>query len=420
MKTLRYATIVLVALFAFGCAAHRVEAPEKVKEPLLTIEQFQERWQVIVDTYIKPLPDTQEARLACFQKLITKGLEECLGDRQSHYLSKEKMSAMYEDIQGFYAGIGLELSDDMPVKIVSILEDSPAQRSGMFEVGDTIIEVDGKDVTREATVRVAGKIRGLAGTDITMRVKRGGNMLSPIPLVRARIVNHPVHAMDIDENITYIKIGQFNQQTPGELFDEMTKRLLVLLNDDVGIFNPRLKKFVIDLRGNPGGLVEVVGMMSYLFADSEDDIVITTMSRKGEEVNHAGQFVRDISLIPVGIFREVELSVLIDGGSASASEIFAEFLHQSMGVPLVGKKSYGKGSVQQIISFEEGDALYITIAEYVVGKNKTRINKIGIQPEYEVEGKAPVRKTSHDPLADPANDPQLRKAIELLRAKPRN
>ncbi|MDP3779375.1 MAG: S41 family peptidase [bacterium] len=418
MKMLKCAIILLAVVFAFGCAARYgkvAEAPEKLQ---LTLEQFQEHWQIIVDMYVQPLPDTPEARLACFQKLIAKGLEECLNDRQSHYLTKEAVGKIFEELVGFYAGVGLELSHtDNPVTIVSVIEESPAEKSGKFQAGDAIIEVDGQDVTKESSQSLVGKIRGSADSGVTLRVKRSGKKHEPVALTRQMIFKRTVRALDIGQDITYIKIEHFNNPTPMELFHEISKRLLVQLRGNIWALNFDAKKFVIDLRGNPGGSVDAVGSMSYFFAESEDEVVLTTESRKGEKIDRAGKFMSPSDGIPPGIFRDLWLAVIIDGGSASASEIFAEFLNQSIGVPRVGTRSFGKGSVQQIISLEQGDGLYLTIAEYFVGKNRTPINKIGIQPEYEVEDTAPVKETSRNLAVDPANDPQLRKAIELLRQR---
>ncbi len=420
MKTLRYTALLFAMVFAFGCTPHRVEVPEAPKKAQLTFEQFQDRWKVIVDKYIQELPNTPEARLACFQKLIAKGLEECLGDRNSHYLSKENAEHIFENLRSTFSGVGIELSDESPTTIKSIIEESPAEKSGKFQVGDAIVDVDGQDVSSKPVQFIVDKVRGDVGTQVTLRVKRKGKKLEPVILTRARVVKRTVYAVDIGKDITYLKIDHFSNPTPDELMREISQRLLVKLRGNTWIFNYDAKKFVIDLRGNGGGAVDAVGLMSYFFAESEDEVVLTTRSRNGEEVARAGMFIATGFGIPAGVFRDLQVVVIIDGGSASASEIFAEFLHQSMGVPLVGKKSYGKGSVQEIIAFEEGDALYITIAEYFVGNKAVAIDKIGIQPEHEVDGPAPEKEKSGKWVPDVVKDTQLKKAIELLRAKPRN
>lgn len=416
MRTLKCTVVLLAMVFLFGCTMSGASVPEISEKPILTLEKFGEQWKIIVDRYIRALPNTPEARLTCFQKLIAKGLEDCLDDRYSHYLPKEKVAMFYEELKGSYAGVGLGLSDtDSQVTVVSIIEDSPAQESGKFEVGDVIIEVDGLDVTKKPTAFIVGKVRGSVDTHVTLLVKRNDKKLDPITLTREYIVIHPVHAVDIGEDITYIKIDQFNELTPGEFMHEMAQRLLVELPNNMWALNFNAKKFIIDLRQNPGGLVEAVGMMSYLFANGKEDIVLTMQSRKGEEIYHAGDYVSPMTSIQAGIFRDAEMIVMINGGSGSASEIFAQFLHEAMGVARVGTHSFGKGSVQEMIPLGHEDALYLTIAEYFVGKNKTPINKIGIQPEYEVKDVVPAKKNSDKVLVDPANDLQLKKAIELLR-----
>lgn len=419
-RTLSYAIVFLGILLLVGCVMHSAPIPETTQSPvhdnIMTLEKFGELWDIIVNEHPSALPDTPETRLACFQKMLAAGIESCLDDRFSHYLSKEETAVTYDSIRGSYAGIGLELADaNNSVEITSIIENSPAEQSGKFQVGDILIEVNGEDVSKKSTKAIVAKIRGSEGTEVAIRVKRKGKKLDPVTLAREVIFLRSVHAFDIDEDITYIKIDHFNRLTPGQLVGEMSSRLLFPLSYEKWFFNFSVKKFIYDLRGNSGGLLEAVGMMSYLFADGNDHIVITEQSRKGEEILRAHDFVADSTTVPVGVFKSVKSVLIINGESASAAEIFVEFVHEATGAARVGKKSYGKGSVQQIFLLEEDDALYLTIAEYFVGNQRTRINKIGIQPEYEVDDPKPDKETAAGIRINPEKDPQLKKAIELLR-----
>lgn len=406
-----------------GCVAFRAPVSDTTVPPShdnkLTFERFGELWNIIIEKHPSALPNTPEARLICFQKMLARGLESCLNDRFSHYLSKEKYAEEEDEMRGSYVGIGLVLSDTgAPVTVTAILEDSPAQQSGAFLMGDRIIEVNGKDASRKSTKAIIAEIREPENREVTIRVQRNGKKLDPVTLLRARISVPSVHAADIDDDITYIRIDYFNFQTPGELFNEIISRLLVAQHDDIVIFNLSAKKFIFDLRGNPGGSLAAVGMICYLFAQDSDHIVITEQSRAGEETMRARDFVKNTMIIPVGIFRDIAMALLIDGTSASSAEIFAAFAHEATGAARIGEKSYGKGSLQQIFPLKEEDALDLTIAEYFVGNQKIRINKIGIQPEYEVDNPSYGDGDVDDSLEmrlDPAKDPQLKKAIELLR-----
>lgn len=422
-QRIKLVILLLSIVSIMGCAAYHLLAPEATPSPLhgsaLTFERFGELWDIIVEKHPGALPDTPEERLACFQKMLAGGLESCLHDRFSHYLSKEKYAEEYDEMRGSYGGIGLVLSStNAPVTVTAIIEGSPAQKSGAFLVGDAIIEVKGKDVSQKSTEAVIAEIRGHEDTEITVRAARNGKKLDPVTLVRARISMPSVHAMDIGDDITYIRIDYFNFQTPGEFFNAIASRLLVAQSDDIAIFDLDVKKFIFDIRGNPGGSLAAVGMMCYLFAKDNDHIVITEQSRAGEEIVRARDFVKNTAILPAGIFKGITMALLIDGTSASSAEIFAAFVHEATGAARIGKKSYGKGSLQQIFPLEEEDALYLTVAEYFVGNQKIRINKIGIQPEYEVDN--PVYDNGNDGSVEirvnSAKDLQFKKAIDLLRA----
>lgn len=419
-RILRFTIGFLVVMFAMGCAARWAVSPEEalsLQEHALTLEKFDEQWKIIVSEHVNALPDTPEARLACFQKVLASGLGSCLDDRFSYYLSQEETATVYDSIRGSYAGIGLELADAYAsVEVTSIIENSPAEKSGRFEVGDVLIEVNGEDVSEKSTKIIVAKVRGSEGTEVTIRVQRKGKKLDPVILVREDIRVISVHALDIDEDITYIKIDSFNKTTPSQLMREMSLRLLFQSFDGKFFLNFHAKKFILDLRENPGGVLEAVGMMCYLFADDDDHIVITEQSRKKEEILRVRDFVSYSTTVPLGIFRTVKIVLIINETSASAAEIFAAFVHEATGAVRIGKKSYGKGSLQKIFPLEQEDALYLTIAEYFVGNQRIRINKIGIQPEYEVDNPIPEKGIDSAGMhIDSVKDFQLNRAIQLLR-----
>lgn len=418
LRVLRYAILCTVVLFAAGCAMRENFSPQTQLPPeyKLTREQFNEQWEVIKNNYIKPLADTPEVRDACFQHIRTGDLSSCLGDSHARYLTKEELEEILEIMEGSYTSVGLVLSEKgIPVSIEEILHDSPAEESGKLNVGDLVIEVNGKDVSKSPHSVVTKEMRGPADTFVTIRVKRAGKRMDPVTLARKDIIVHSVVAKDIGD-ITYMRMYDFNERAPGEFAYEVAKRLLVRLPDGRFQFDPSIRKFVWDLRHNPGGLVDVVAMMSYFFSSDLDQIILTTKSRKGEKSVYVGNVAMTTSELTPGVFQDVKGVILIDEWTGSAAEIFAEFIHEVTGAPRIGKKSYGKGTVQSFFRLSKKDALFFTIAEYVVGNQKTRIEKNGITPEYEVES-----ATANDAdnaaminLVDPEKDPQLKKAIEIV------
>ena len=405
------ATVLLIALFFAGCVSLN-------NHPSVS-ELFSEQWNVITKEFIKPIPNTLEQQDLCFQKMLGGGISHCLNDRHSRYMTKEEVDWEHADYEGNLTGVGLELTTIQGrITVVTPIKDSPAEYSGMFESGDVIVEVDAQDIANQHMSVVIGKIRGPEGAPVTIRVERDGKKMDPVTLTRKKMFVASVTDQDIDDDITYISIREFNQQTHLELFNAIANRIIWRLEDGSFLVYVDERRFIIDLRKNPGGLLYSVLFASGFFSDDPEQIMVTTRGRNEEEIFRVGDYFTEGMPIPPGMFQKVRLVILIDAGTASGAEILAEFLHQATGAPRVGVQSYGKGTVQTEFLLKHGDALHLTIKKYFVGNNETPIDGIGINPEYPVETVATPRNRLQKKTIDPENDPQLKKAIEILHAMP--
>ena len=417
-RKMKCAFFPLLLIIAFGCAVHQTPVPTTELAPQQddpTLKKFNVLWKIIVDQHFSALPDTSEERLSCFQKMLVGGVSHCLNDPYSRYLSKEDVMDRDTELDGAYIGVGLWIySQERQAVITEIISDSPAERSGMFKVGDIVMEVDGKDVRGQSLTSIVQEIRGLAGTSVVITIARNGKKHEPITLVREEIMDSPsVFVQDIGDDITYVDIRNFHRTTTDAFYDALASRVRCSPTNGSMVSDLKAKKFVFDVRGNPGGIIGVVAMMSYFFSDDPDQMIVTIQSQQGDRIIRIRDLDGDNPIRP-GVFKCVQAVVIIDNGTASAAEIFADFLHEAMSVSRIGQTSHGKGTVQMEFSLENGDALLLTIGEYLIGNKKTAVNHKGITPEYNVSAAGFVRKANH---IDPDNDPQLKKAVQLLRAQ---
>lgn len=382
-------------------------------------EVFNHVWPLIVDHFVHAIPNTAQVRNDCLARVKIGGYAHCLNDAYSFYMSSEEYDALKLSMSGKEVGIGIRLMrHKIPATILTIMEGTSAWRSRFLKTGDEIISLDGNSVENKSVKEIMRLMQGSEYTTITLGIRRKGKYLPPLSLMREHIEVPSIFSADIDERTSYIRITEFNERTPALLTQELTKRLVIPF-DDGGFQIDYRKRVIFDVRKNPGGLLASVGFVNYLFSDDPGEPMVTQVSR-GQVISRLfiGDFILGSYPVPPGIFKRVSSIVLIDSGTASAAEIFAEYLHHTTGALRVGVKSYGKGSVQMVISLPDGGALSLTTAEYLVGPQQTRIHNIGIQPEYMIES------LTHDEAEDTADDaydvdilhdPQLRKALELLR-----
>lgn len=314
-------------------------------------------------------------------------------DEHSAYLDRREYEEIRRGAAGNYPGIGIEvIADNGFIKVQRPLEDSPAARAGIL-AGDLILRIDGEPVGANLAAAIE-QMRGPAGSLVKLTVRRAeGNELVDVSLERARVDVHSVSAARLDEQYAYLRIASFSDTTPND-FERAVQRLRAA--------QPGLRGVVIDLRNNPGGVLE----SAVAVADSllEGGNIVVARGRAPD-----ARFRMDAR--PGQLLEGVALAVLVNGGSASAAEILAGALKDNGRALLVGRRTYGKGSVQSVIPLADGRALKLTTSRYATPSGEF-INERGIDPAVVLSGPdaAPT---------DPTIDDEVRAAQrELQRRAP--
>ena len=344
----------------------------------------------------------------CFAQILAGGLAKCL-DPNSSYISPEDVTLFESEAFGKFYGIGIEISLDKNgrVAVISPIEGSPAFNAGLA-AGDIITHV-GENENKLVAIKdlsifeVIKLIRGPKGTSVMLRVLRGG-MEKSFTEVRDEIVIVSVKKNDLAGRLGYIRVRQFQEKTFESFLDALAD-----------LRNKNSCGAVLDFRNNPGGLLETALNMADLWSKKVGDVFIVEKFR-GQEAEVIGV------IEPLGEFRNFPVVILVNKGSTSGSEVFAGIL-QDWGHPVVGTKTFGKGTVQTIIPLQSGGILRLTTREYFVGNAKKPVHEVGITPDHVVEN--PETKLSDDPIewnkilkrVDPQNDPQLKKALEVLESR---
>lgn len=315
---------------------------------------------------------------------LKRGLVASVGDTYTEYLSKDETADFNSDLNGSFEGIGAELSkEDNLIIIVAPIKGAPAEEAGV-EAQDIILEIDGEPTNNITVSEAVKKIRGKKGTKVKLTIVRSNGEQKEIEITRDTI-DIPSVKWRTENDIGIIEIGRFGDDTV-KLTEKAAQEF-----KDAGI-----KKVVLDVRGNPGGLLDAAVGVSNIWLPKGATIL---EEKRGEET------IRTFTAPKEPILNGVETVVLIDKGSASASEIVAGALHDNKVATLIGETSYGKGSVQQLIDLDSGGSLKVTIARWYTPDNKN-IDKEGIKPDTEVKMTAEEAKAK--------KDPQLAKAKAIL------
>jgi carboxyl-terminal processing protease len=390
-----------------------------VQEPYPQLKIFNNVLFLIQSNYVEEV-DTQELIRGAI-----KGMLQTL-DPYSSYLTPEQYNEMKVDTRGSFEGLGIEITiKDYQLTVVAPIEGTPAERAGILP-GDRILKIDGQP-TKDMTLHEAvSKMRGPRGTKVTLTILRGEDEAPrEITLIREVIRVKSVRTKELEEGIQYIRIASFQERTAEDLQKSLTEA-----------YKRGMKGLVLDLRNNPGGLLEQAIQVADQFLEKGKMVVYTQgrTEKKHEYYARTGQ--RRGPPFP--------MVVLINGGSASASEIVAGALQDWKRAIIVGTPSFGKASVQTIIELEDHSALRLTTARYFTPLGKAIQGK-GIAPDVVVEMPRPAEESGKptrpqepgpkktEPRiseeegvgpeemgkieADPEKDPQLRKAVELLKAK---
>lgn len=342
-----------------------------------------------VDEVYQALRENYDGSLTTQQVLdgLKHGLAGSTKDSYTEYFTADEAKQFNNDLQGTISGIGakLELDQDGNVTVVAPLAGSPAEAAGL-RAKDIISAVDGKMTSGMTATDAVIKIRGEKGTKVTLTVIRDKKQQLEFTITRDNIHVPSVESKILDGNVGYLQVSQFSDDT-----DDLAQKAAQSFRD-AGV-----QKVILDLRDNPGGEVNAAVGLCSLWLDYGQTVVQQRRGNIPIETNKANS--RDTLL------KGKQTVVLINSGSASASEITALALRDQIGARLVGEKSYGKGVVQQLIPFRDGSSLKVTIAKWYSPKG-TNIDKKGITPDQEV-------KISEDDIKN-KNDTQLQAALSWL------
>lgn len=343
----------------------------QLKEEYAKLAELQ---RYIEDRYYVPV---DEAKL---KEGIYKGLFWGIGDPYSAYLTEEEYNNIMISTTGEYQGIGVTIApdDNGLINVVAPIDGSPAAEAGI-RTGDKIISVGGKAYDGSTIDQAVAAMRGKPGTRVDIVVLRGDNEIE-FNIIRANIVMQSVRSQVLDGNIGYIRISSFEEKTA----DDFKEQLRDLVLD-------RVKGLVIDLRDNGGGLVDTSIAIADLLLD--EGVVTYTEDRKGKkEFYKSAAGKTDLPYV-----------ILVNGGTASASEILTAAVKDHQSGKIVGTKTYGKGIIQSIEQLSDGDAVKLTVMQYFSPEGSV-IHKVGVEPDVKVEA-----------LPDDETDRQLQAAVELLR-----
>ena len=311
-----------------------------------------------------------------------KGYINGLDDEYSEYFTKEEWNEFEASALGNYVGIGIYMSQDKSgnIVVVSPIKETPAEEAGI-QTEDIIVEVNGESVVGETTDVVASKIKGEPGTKVKLKLLRDSEYID-LEIERKEIKVYHVESKMLENNIGYIELITFDEGCAEEI-----------KNAYLDLKNQGAKKIILDLRYNTGGLVDESLEIADMIIPKDKTLLITVDSKNNKEISKSKQ----------DVLIDCDIVVLVNEYSASASEILTGALKDNGEATIVGTKTYGKGVIQNVYMLQDGSALKLTVNEYFT-PNETKINKIGIDPDYEVELNSETEE-----------DEQLNKAIELLK-----
>ncbi|HSM82373.1 MAG TPA: S41 family peptidase [Nodosilinea sp.] len=318
-------------------------------------------WEAVRTEYLERNYTNQEEAYVAVREMLEK-----LEDPYTRFMDPEEFRNMQIDTSGELTGVGIQISQDeetQEIVVVSPIEDTPAFDAGIRSQ-DVILAIDGESTEGMELNDAVSKIRGPVGSEVTLTIRRGEEELE-VPIARARIEIHPVRynvQAGPEGQVGYIRLTQFSANAA----EEMGEAIEDLESQGV-------TGYILDLRSNPGGLLYSSIDIARMWLDS--GVIVSTVNRQG---------VVDEEAANSRALTDKPLVVMVDGGSASASEILSGALQDNERATLVGTRTFGKGLVQSVRSLGDGSGVAITVAKYLT-PNGTDINKSGISPDVEVE-----------------------------------
>lgn len=367
----------------FDKIINREEPPDL---PPADMKVFWDTWKVILNKYVyRNQLDTQK-----MVEGAAKGLVESLGDPFSEFLSADDNKALNEELSGEFFGVGMEIAKkDNNIIVVSPLPNTPAEKAGILP-NDIILKINNESTYDMSSQKAASLIKGPKGTTVTLNIFRPAtNETKEIILTRDKIVVPNIYWQILDNNIVYLRIYNFNSSVILD-FSEAALKIRSL----------QPKGIILDLRNNPGGYLDAVVNISGWFLDKGDIVVKEKFGNNDIKI--------DRSTGP-SLLAKIPTVVLVNEGTASAAEILAGALRDNRQIPLIGEKTFGKGSVQELVYLDDA-SVKITIAEWLT-PHDTVIQKNGLTPDIVVENK--IDNGTYSKL-DLVNDLQLRKAVDKI------
>ena len=350
----------LILSLITGCAAAKGKTkPEEIStyELLNLFGEVMERTKM---SYVEEVSDKQLIEAAINGMLTSL-------DPHSSYLNVDDYKYMTEQTKGKFGGLGIQITSDSGlIKVISPIDDTPAAKAGI-KAGDYITEVDGETVIGQTLNDVVNKLRGKVGSKVKVTIKRANKKPFTVTLRRAEIKVDSVKSEIKDEDILYIRIPSFNEDLSKNVEKAVKNSEKKLKNKLVGI--------VIDVRNNPGGLLDQAIGVSDLFLEQGE--IVSTRSRNVEDTVKFSATAGDIA-------KGLPIVVIINEGSASASEILAGALQDHHRAVVIGEKSFGKGSVQTVVQLPNGAGMRLTTARYYTPSGRS-IQAKGIEPDIVVK-----------------------------------
>jgi len=321
------------------------------------------------------------------------GMVEAIGDPYTEFFNPEEAKKLEEDIAGSFEGIGLQIgAKDKQTVAISPIKGTPAEKAGL-RPGDIILAVDKKPTADLSIDEVVSMIRGPKDTKVTLTISREGSDAKDIEITRAVIkvpsMDYEIKTLDNGKKIAHITLYQFSDT----VYQDFKTAAIDILNNNVS-------GIILDMRSNPGGLVNQATNIAGWFLD-RGQLILSEQDKNGEKI--------ELTANGPSSFASIPLVVLINEGSASASEILAGALKDDRKAPIIGTTSFGKGTVQKIVDFDDGSSLKVTIAKWYTPSG-VRIQDTGIEPDIKVE----LTSTDYEQNKDPQLDRALQEIEKLI------
>lgn len=392
VKTKRYILIFFVLVFFGFIYGLKAQSADFSEADFNRISPFNVRslWllrqvRYIIESY-QVDAETKPANEDDLLHGAAKGMVEAWKDPYTRFVSPSQLKDEEIELEGRYGGLGMYVGDrDGQILVISPMEDSPAEKAGL-KPKDQIVKVDDEVVVGWTSDRVVQKLRGEPDTKVTVWVRREGeDELLSFEITREIINLKSVRYEMLSDDIGYLRLSQFKHNTAADAREGLRD-----------LIKKGMKALILDLRNNGGGLLDASVKIVSMFV--KNGLVVETKGRS-ERANEKYYINKSDYLT------NVPMVVLINGGSASASEIVAGALNDRGRAKLIGEKSFGKGSVQTLFPLTDGSGVYVTIARYYTPSGKV-IDHVGLSPDIEVKG---------EPNKDKSKDEQLQRAIEEVK-----